>query len=823
MNSTVRRFVGLAAICGLVCAQDDAHLARGLEATVRSADASAGARIAALSKLQAMGQLDSGVIAEALSTPDLDIAAAAAAILRHEWYTWPSEVLDAALNSPTAKTAVLRELALAPRPSLDALVARCAKDSDPVVRALALSARQLPPTREEALWLLDCLAGSDERQAEFTVQRIAAADADHLVGALHARLLAGAPVSRIGAFLLRLSPSGAEQLLVFASSLDPSAASPLYDFLAQQRSPAFLARIAAMLDGEFRMEAPLLRRAGTMLDTPARRTRAFAWFEAAAAAPADEGAQRLALAAFDAAIDGRCMDAAVIDFAKKGGNQRLVRLVQGNIEAGAAAFLAGSPADLAAGNQGLWLLVAHASARRGVALPVGLDAQLRACIDTKVGVVTARDEVRVAAEALARLAGEDALPLLVRAAGADPTCARILIDALVRRADPVGAVMLRSLLADMQSMDAAAFAAALDAAELMLLESKACAAEDARCDGVFSRLASAEPAIIERLAAACPSLPDARWHEALAAFGIAKGRSKTCLGLWLVACPLHDALVALRMAHAAADDADDKLALYECLLRTKDRGDLVTKGMEAFGANPDADDDFLFAALSTAQKPLAATDLALIAWAMFEAPKRDSREAKRSKDPRPRGAFPEVAAIANLLLLDPENGVRAFDGASARVADAAASGVSRRRFLELWSCLQRDAALQDRVGRATAVFVLALPATHDAGEGAASLYAARDASSRGEHDRAEALFTVAIARLLRDPGADAEARVHLGVRAPLDGDDAYAALSAAPHLCRARGAVGPAAAKDALQVAREFAGRDLATLREIDAILLTFK
>lgn len=810
MNPTLRLVV-VAALCGIACSQEQEKRIRDLESAARSDVEPAARRIAALSELQGMGQLDAGVVAEALSDEDEQVAAAAAAILRHEWSDWPSEVVDAVSASRQAAVAALRELALAPRPSLDPLVARLAQHADPDVRALALAARQAAPSRKEAEWLLGRCAESDDRTASLAVQRVASADADHLVGALHARLLGGAPVERIGAFLDRMSQKGLDQLLGVASGLEGNAASPLFDYLAQRQSPALDERIRAMVDGEIPMDPHLLRRAGAMLDTPERRARVYASFDAAASAPADEGAQRLALAAFEAAIDGKRVDAAVVAFAKAGGSPRLQMLARGDASAAMD------------GGHGLWLVVAKACAQRGAPLPAEIDAQLRAFLGANAGVAKSRDEVRVAAESLARLSGEDVLPLLARAVADDPVCARLVVLALVRRQDPVGAVMLHSLLADMKATDAAAFASAADATEVVLLESKACGVDDARCDGLFSRLGSAEPAILERLAEACPSLSDARWQQVLAAFGAASGRSKALLGRWVAACPLDDALATLRAAHAASADEDERLTFYECLLRTEDRAGLVDAGMKAFGANADADDDFLFAALATTQKPLSSADVALIEWAMFEAPGRDGRESKRAQDPRSRGVFPEVAAIANSILRDPGNGARAFDRADDRVASAATSGVSRRRFLELWAGLQRDAAVLDRVGRATSAFVLALPAKAGEGEAAASLYAARAATARGEHGKAESLFRAAIAGLLRDPGAEAEARVHLGIRAPFEGEDAYAAIAASPALCRARAAKDPAAARAALQVARDFSGRDMATQREIDAILRTLQ
>ena len=809
-----RAVVVALALASFALAQTDGKRIADLEATVRDASREATARVAALSALQGARDLDSAVLAEALSSGVPTLSACAAAILRHEWLQWPSEILDAANASTSGMRALMQELALAPRPSLASWVEGACRNDDPSVRALALAARVAPPSREEASWLLARLAADDDRTPSLAVQRIEAAVADRLVGELHGHLAGGAVPSRVVEFCDRLSPKGLEQLVGVASTLEVEVAAPFLDLLALRKSPALQETMRAMVDGEIPADPVLVRRAGSLLTDEDRRARASAWMRSAVEAPRDERAQALGLAAFEAALDANHVDDAALAFARAGGESRLRRLLDGGAE---------WPEGVGDADDGSWLLVVKALARRGIPLPADLDARARVFLDERLADAAAQSDLRVVTQALARLANESALPLLVRACAKDAECARAAVDALLDRKDPVGAVMLESLLADLRATGAEGYAPAADVVDLVQLERGTRNSDDARFDALFERLAQCKPRTIERIASACPQLSDARWRQVLAAFDAATGTAKERISRHLTMCPLDDAVVALRRAHAAETDTDLKLSFYERRLRTKDRTELVASGRGAFGVDVDRDDDFVFAVLATMGKPLADADLQFLDWLMFDAPGKDPREASRAKDPRSRGAFPESAAVANVLLRDPDNGARAFTSAASRVANAASLGGSRRRYVELWEALQRDAVLLDRIGRATASFVLAIPDASLRGEAAASLYAAREASARGEHEEAGRRYGRAIAGLLRDPEDESEARIHLGVRAPLEGHDPHAALAAQPFLCRARAATDPAQARAALAIAAELAGRDRGALEAIDAILKTLR
>ncbi len=801
------------ALASFASAQQDGKRIADLEAVVRDVSRDVVARIAALSQLQDAHELDAGVLAEALASAPA-LSASAAAILRHEWLAWPSEVLDAANADPRCMRAVLRELAVAPRPSLAAFVERACRSDDPVARSLALAAREAPPSRDEAAWLLAQLANDDDRTASLAVQRIEAAVADRLVGSLHGHLASGTPPSRVVEFCDRLSPKGLEQLVGVASTLDAAVASPFLDQLALRKSPALLEAMRAMVDGEIPPDPALLRRAGPLLVDAARRARASAWMRSAVEAPRDERAQALGLAAFEAALDAHHVDDATLAFARAGGESRMRMLLDGGAE---------WPEGLGVADDESWMLVLKALARRSVPLPPEIDARARVFLEEGLGDVGKQADRRTVVHALALLADETALPLLLRACAADPECARTAVETLLERNDPIGATMLESMLADLRAAGVEGYGLAADAVDIAQLERRKLGPDDARFDGLFSRLAQCKPRTIERLAAACPQLSIARWQKVIAAFDSASGRTKALLSKFLATSSLDDARAALRRAHAQETDPELLLSLYECLLCTSDRESLVAEGQRAFGQDQDRDDDFVFAALATMSKPLAKADLQFLDWLMFDAPKKDPREAQRAADPRARGAYPESAAVANVLLRDPGNGALAFADAGARVAEAAAKGGSRRRYVELWEALQRDAALLDRIGRATAPYVLAIPDASGRGEAAASLYAARAASERGEHEQAARRFRRAVAGMLRDADNEAEARIHLGVRAPLDGVDPYAAIAAEPYLCLARAAKDPQAARTALASASELAGRDRGALDAIDAILKTLR
>lgn len=795
---------------------------KGLESVVRSEDADAAVRVRTLSDLQSRNDLDSGVLADALLSSSSHVAACAAAILRHEWTEWPSEVFDAIPASPSALRHVLLELALAPRPSLSAFVQRHLSHQDATIRALAIAAHDVAPDRAQAAFLLETALSSDDRTVDLAIARIPSDVADRLVTSLHEGLLTGVDASRAESFFARLSDAGANQLMGIASTLPDAQRSRVHDFLGQRKPAALMAAMRAMLDGEIPIDALLLRRCGEVADTPRRREFLGNVIADALAASGDERKQALALVAFDAAVDARIVDGPVLQFARQDPQRRMTRLATGRLEL--TPFGADWDAEIGEGSDADALRLAQILLRCTNALPRELELHVRRVVADGSDFGRMPGALLDAIALLARYGDEDSVRAAQKSAMGDRRLIAAFAHACLLRKDPIGDVIVESMLADdTASGDTEQIPVIL---ELLLLraEQGVISPDDARFDGLFLQLGSLPRAEIERLRRAFLQLSDARWQRVIDAMSLAtESKAKLQLGSWLLACPLERALPALRAQRDAATEPEDRLEWSEILLRTKDRAELLEAGKRAFGQNADADDDFVFAALGTMAMPLADADLAFLDWVMLKAPRLDPRESSRAREDRVRGTFPESSAVANVMLRDPENAKRALQRCGELASARDTKGLSRRRFVDLWNGLQRNAELLDAVGQQTAALVLCIADDSGLGLAAASLYAARSNEARGDHAAAEPLLRAAIAGFLRDPEAEAEARIHLGVRAPMEGSDPYAALAAAPFLARAHAAGDPAATKAAALLALEFAGRDEAARAEAIAILKTLR
>jgi hypothetical protein len=795
---------------------------KGLESVVRSEDADAAARVRALSDLQSRNDLDSGVLADALQSSSSHVAACAAAILRHEWTEWPSEVFDAITASPSALRHVLLELALAPRPSLSAFVQRHLSHQDATIRALAIAAHDAAPDRAQAAFLLETALSSDDRTVDLAIARIPSDVADRLVTSLHEGLLTGVDASRAESFFARLSDAGANQLMGIASTLPDAQRSRVHDFLGQRKPAALMAAMRAMLDGEIPIDALLLRRCGEVADTPRRREFLGNVIADALAASGDERKQVLALVAFDAAVDARIVDGPVLQFARQDPQRRMTRLATGRLEL--TPFGADWDAEIGEGSDADALRLAQILLRCTNALPRELELHVRRVVADGSDFGRMPGALLDAIALLARYGDEDSVRAAQKSAMGDRRLIAAFAHACLLRKDPIGDLIVESMLADeTASGDTEQIPVIL---ELLLLraEQGAISPDDARFDGLFLQLGSLPRAEIERMRSAFSQLSDARWQRVIDAMSLAtESKAKLQLGSWLLACPLERALPALRAQRDAATEPEDRLEWSEILLRTKDRAELLEAGKKAFGQNADADDDFVFAALGTMAMPLADADLAFLDWVMLTAPRLDPRESSRAREDRVRGAFPESSAVSNVMLRDPDNAKRALLRCGELASARDTKGLSRRRFVDLWNGLQRNAELLDAVGQQTAALVLCIADDSGLGLAAASLYAARSNEARGDHAAAEPLLRAAIAGFLRDPEAEAEARIHIGVRAPMEGTDPYAALAAAPFLARAHAAGDPAATKAAALLALEFAGRDEAARAEAIAILKTLR
>jgi hypothetical protein len=512
----------------------------------------------------------------------------------------------------------------------------------------------------------------------------------------------------------------------------------------------------------------------------------------------------------------------VLQFARQDPQRRMTRLATGRLEL--TPFGADWDAEIGEGSDADALRLAQILLRCTNALPRELELHVRRVVADGSDFGRMPGARLDAIALLARHGDEDSVRAAQKSAMGDRRLCAAFAHACLLRKDPIGDLTVESMLADeTASGDTEQIPVIL---ELLLLraEQGVISPDDARFDGLFLQLGSLPRAEIERMRRAFLQLSDARWQRVIDAMSLAtESKAKLQLGAWLLACPSERALPAMRALRDAATEPEDRLEWSEILLRTKDRAELLEAGKKAFGHNADADDDFVFAALGTMAMPLADADLAFLDWVMLTAPRLDPRESSRAREDRVRGAFPESSAVAHVMLRDPDNAKRALQRCGALASARDTKGLSRRRFVDLWNGLQRNAELLDAVGQQTAALVLCIDDDSGLGLAAASLYAARSNEARGDHAAAEPLLRAAIAGFLRDPEAEAEARIHLGVRAPMEGSDPYAALAAAPFLARAHAAADPAAQKAAALLAREFAGRDEAARAEAIAILKTLR
>jgi hypothetical protein len=670
--------------------------------------------------------------------------------------------------------------------------------------------------------LLETALSSDDRTVDLAIARIPSDIADRLVTSLHEGLLTGVDASRAESFFARLSDAGANQLMGIASTLPDAQRSRVQDFLGQRKPAALMAAMRAMLDGEIPIDALLLRRCGEVADTPRRREFLVNVIADALATSGDERKQALALVAFDAAVDARIVDGPVLQFARQDPQRRMTRLATGRLEL--TPFGADWDAEIGEGSDADALRLAQILLRCTNALPRELELHVRRVVADGGDFGRMPGALLDAIALLARYGDEDSVRAAQKSAMGDRRLCAAFAHACLLRKDPIGDVIVESMLADdTASGDTEQIPVIL---ELLLLraEQGVISPDDARFDGLFLQLGSLPRAEIERMRRAFLQLSDARWQRVIDAMTSAtEAKAKLQLGSWLLACPLERALPALRAQRDAATEPEDRLEWSEILLRTKDRAELLEAGKKAFGQNADADDDFVFAALGTMAMPLADADLAFLDWVMLTAPRLDPRESSRAREDRVRGAFPESSAVANVMLRDPDNAKRALQRCGALASARDTKGLSRRRFVDLWNGLQRNAELLDAVGQQTAALILCIADDSGLGLAAASLYAARSNEARGDHAAAEPLLRAAIAGFLRDPEAEAEARIHLGVRAPMEGSDSYAALAASPFLARAHAASDPAAKKAAASLALELAGRDEAARAEAIAILKTLR
>ncbi len=769
-------------------------------------------RCAALGELFDRGQLTVAQLGAALDGSNEPLRATAVAIARHEWCEWPTALLDFLEAHPVAARAVLHELAIAPRPSVDGWVARQAATalaSD--LRLLALAARQAAPERNEGERILRGLVSEDAAAAALAIGRLPAAVADQLVGVAHGLLAGGAPPELLTPFFDRLSDGGSRQLLGLVATLGPALAGPLGAELARRDVPQFWVRVRAAVDGEIALEPPWLRWSGRVLDTAARRGRV--------ARILADGGELMArrIEAFDALLDGKVFVPAMTAFLAEGDADRWRRLF--------AAGLTGVPQALALSALDGPDAVRNEALRALSRRPLAPAEEARIVELAQAGMGRDGIDERGLALVLATLAqaGSDrGAALALDCARGDADWFADVCEQLGRRRDPIGS---SALLAELQRPPAAGEPVEHVMRRRDLLALVLAEAHDRRqVEVLLTGLPARRAGFVRRCRRALPDLAAAQWRELAAALpGIADHDVRVEVLAWIGASTEPAVRDRLRASCQTADDEEEREVALQGLLAGPERGDLLAAWRAASARDPDTDDRYSFAAIATMPEQLGDADLELLQYLLFTAPRLDPRESERSRQFREgRAGFPVVAAIADRLRRDPTAAARVCRDAAALAAAGDTKGLVRQRFLFLWTALQASPGLRFEVATATAALVLAIPDPEQVGDGPAQYYLTAALTAAGRHAEALTAARAAIAGLLRSPAAAMDARIHLGVRDGDAGTDPYAALATAPWLALARAALArqdPAAARTALTQALEFAGRDSATLAAIRATL----
>lgn len=779
---------------------------------------------ATVETLQDGGRLDVPAALAALKLGG-EAGRTAAAIVRHEWPLLPAELLDGLGDEPAASALLLRELALAPRPSAASWAeSQIARDELPMdVRCYAVAAAARPLRGADADLLIAAAAdvdgGDGYRTAAFLLDHDSA---DRLLGRLHAALLdEGTEFSRLLPFFDRLSGRGYEQLLGLVVSLPPPIRTQLVRYFVQNDVPAFERRAAAALDGEIELEPVWLARAAGLLDEPARVERLLGVIR-------DQDADfELQQAAFRALLGAEVVAREMLVWTDELEASSRLAVVRKVLDAGVAELPARRIVDWLRDDVRIAQATAAALLRRPVLEPE-IEATLRELLgDVVVATPTLPFVMALlyggSAESVAAL-----WPQLLRS----PLFPQFA-DALARRRAPWGhALLLAELERGADGDGTPARAEQLDAVRLALV-----ALGDRRqLDALVRRARFAEPAFVRRCA-----------HHA-EAVGV-----EHALKLLADAAEVEDEDLAVELIAWAATSRDPaverellklwrpgelderKLAALHGLAAGSARPRLLASLREAAAAGPldDGHEAVCYELIATMPAPLSEADVGLLAelaLAMpLSDPDRERRRAERWRDGR--FGFPLAAAVAHRLRgADPELAHAVFAAAAGRIrAHPDFPALAPQRLLVMWRALVPDPEMQRAIGRATARLLLDATNPTGVGEGPAHLFALEQAELDGELAAAAAHAAAAVARLLRRPSERAAARLFLGERDPAAGIDPWSALAARPFVLQARLqllAGDRSAAVRELAVARDLAGRDaeaMATIAELTRALSTTK
>lgn len=773
-----------------------------------------------LCHLQDRGELDVATVLAALRDADADVGATAAAIVRHEWATLPSDLLDPLLRQP-AGIALLREFAVAPRPAAAAWVAAWL-DGKPGVtrdqRCLALAARGTPLTAADGTFVLETLvSGEGDEGAHLAAALLPAAIADGLIGRMHASLLQpAADPDALAPILDRLSPRGVQALLGLVVTLPAGVAEPLAARFAIAAPEAFAVRVAAALDGEIPLDTLWLRRAGKLLDRPARVARVLATLrdDALPAARRD--------AAFAALLDARCVDGQLLDWAEQAADE---------IDSPVQQILRAAIDELPPTRLVAWL---SGSPRRGAATAgmlqhrAVLGAELERTLVERLaaGGTGSGAFAEAAAATLARRGNAAAIvrvwPLLRTAPTFDQ-----LVEVLGRRDEPALTALLRGELA--AAPPAPTAPAALAHRQDVLHLQLARAGDAASLAALVARAPQLEPLLLQRCAQALAPLAEPSAIDLLDAAAGAEVEQAAALLAW--AATARSERVTQRLLALAQSDAAPEIldVVFGALAAGDGRARLADELRAAWAAGPLPErlESACFAVVAATPAAPSTGDLHLLAELMLLAPLADAarEHADAERWPDGHGGFPLVQAIARALRgATPAAAQHAFEQVVAVARqDARHRSLSRQRFGVLWQALAAAPEVQRAVGAATGAFVLSLPDEPPGNDGPAQWFGLQAAAAAGDAAAAKAFAHRAVAALLRRPEARAVARRFVGERDAGAGVDPWAALAAEPWRWAAALAIDAPTRAVAVAMVREFAGYDAVTRAWCDSSEDTYR
>jgi hypothetical protein len=790
-----------------------------LRGAVHDAALPAEARIGRLVQLQTAGELDVATAVAALAATDVALADAAAAIVRHQWRELPPSLFAALDQQPSAARALLRQLAVAPRPAALAWITTWERASGRTrdERCLALAARGTPFTPDDGKLLLATVAAGEAGDgAAAALSLLPPAVADASIGRLHQLLLQQPQaLDAVLPWLDRLSPRGVRHLLGPALTLDRAVAATLLQRIHERAPELVVERVQDALAQASELDPLWLPFLAPLLGEASVRQRVLALL----APGGDEAVRR---AAFLVAVEARVIDQPVLDYANETGDgvrERIWPLLDRLGDRLPAAQLLD------------WLLrdplsataVAQALGRRP---PAQLDAELERHLLAELRAAATVDGQFLQPVAVALIRGGTPAtvaavwPLVRTSAHAEE-----FVDALVRRGGSLAHECLSRELSAPAGREPLP-ATWLDAIELGLVA----LGDRSGVDRLVRRAAAASPGFVRRCTRHAAPLPPALAHQLLDQV-LGPRPPEPSLAAELVtwaATASADPTVAVRLLPLWTEPAADELGselqdvALRALVRGAERPRLLAELRAALAAGPLPAplEPLAFELLGSMPTPLGDDDLALLAELLLLQPRTDpEREAELARRwPDGGTGFPLVSAVAQSLRgADPGRVEAVFLAASAAAAgDPRSSTISASRLLVALRTLQAEPPVQRALGAALAPLVAErLP--DPSLRAAVAALRLPGLLARGEFAAARPLAELARDWLLGRPEQRGAARMFLGDRDPGAGLDPWAALAAMPYRCelalaRLRGDAAAIAA--AAAAVREFAGRDAATLAD---------